>query len=204
MSHEHRRRSRSAQYSDSLPRSLNQSNPRHLCAICEKPRSSRYHERHPIGGGQAPEPGICSRPKCAKIGDAIRREPPPQVIIQVCEIYNHYIVRAGQQGPPSEHVNTLERPHDRANLEHEEPPPAYAIAVEHHDSHNSSRLERVPQGNAVVELPAESSLAGRVEMPDNTIYIPYSARHRSARLPTIQEESPPQVNFLNKPRIPKM
>jgi hypothetical protein len=164
---------RSPERSFPPPASLTQSNLHHICAICEKPRSSKYHERHPLSLGQTPKPGICSRPNCAKIVKATLEESLPPVVIQVFEIHNthNYSVSAGQ----------------------DELPP-YTDATEHHAI---SGQQAAAQPEHAAELPAQSSLAGRVELPGNSTSTVHSAR-RSARLPTIWEEGPP-VNFSTKP-----
>jgi hypothetical protein len=152
--------------------SLNQSNIRHICAICEKPRSSKYYERHPLSIGQTPKPGICSRPNCAKIVKATLEESLPPVVIQVFEIHNtHYSVSARQDEPP-----------------------LYIDAAEHHAI--SGQQAAAPPEH-VAELPTQSSLTGRVKLPGNSTSTVHSTR-RSAKLPTIWEEEPP-VNFSTKP-----
>ena len=64
--------------------------PQHICSICGKARSSTYQAQHPLAPGDAPIPGVCSRPKCARVGfSAMPMESPlPSVIIY--EIHHHY------------------------------------------------------------------------------------------------------------------
>ena len=72
----------------------------------------------------------------------------------------------------------------------------YTNATEHH----YLRREGVLLEYTTTELSIETSLTSRVELPSNSTYIIYSIRYRSARLPTIKEESPPLVNYLKKPK----
>jgi hypothetical protein len=61
----------------------------------------------------------------------------------------------------------------------------------------NSRPEKTLINYTAAELSRESSLNGRVELPDNG----YSRRRTFRRLSPIPEESPPQVNFLKKPTL---
>ncbi|KAH8798381.1 hypothetical protein F5884DRAFT_869032 [Xylogone sp. PMI_703] len=79
---------------------------RYLCALCEKPRSSKFHSRNPYVPGAIPAPGICSRPKCAKVKKALQQERASQAIVQVLEIHHHYHygTGAGYEGNNSVYV----------------------------------------------------------------------------------------------------
>jgi hypothetical protein len=77
-------------------RHAQQSTPaKHICSLCGKSRSKRYHDQHPLRLGQVPEPGICSRSKCAKTVNEMMR-PAYQVIIY--ETHYHY---HSTESPPS-------------------------------------------------------------------------------------------------------
>src|SRR5436190_20698561 len=103
----------------SWPPSPSFSAPRHICSLCGKPRSSSYQKRHPIAPGQAPAPGVCSRPRCAKAVTDMLLAPCPRVVVY--EIHHHY--------------------------------------------HTSSALSLTKGAvEGAVELPGESSLAGRTEL----------------------------------------
>jgi hypothetical protein len=60
--------------------------------------------------------------------------------------------------------------------------------------------EVLTQAN-VAELPAGSSLMGRIELPCEPMNREYSGRVRSGRLSTIREEVRPRVNATTKPTI---
>jgi hypothetical protein len=136
-----------------LPCSCSQCAPRHICSLCGKPRSSTYHKRHPIAPGQTPEPGVCSRPRCAKA---------------VTEM-----------------------------LLAKSPCPVYEIH-HHHYHHTSSGTEAPSPINIAAELPGESSLADRIELPGDSTYV---KRYGPGYLSLIQDESPPPVNRSNKPTL---
>lgn len=57
---------------------------RHICSICNAPRSRDFHRRHPLKPGDRPIPGVC------------RRCLPCKVDTLVIEIHHHY------PAPPSE------------------------------------------------------------------------------------------------------
>lgn len=133
--------------------------PRHICSRCGKSRSKRYHNHHPLISGQVPESGICSRSKCAKAVNDILRSP-CQVIVY--ETHYHYHSSPGLEGPPPSYTaGELRLPDDSLRdlspIRKESPPP---MAI-------SPRLEEIPPNYTTVELSGESSLAGRVELPDN-------------------------------------
>jgi hypothetical protein len=77
MDHE-RHLGRSNQRSTYPPSSFSRSVPKHICSLCGKPLSSRYHESHPL---------VCSRPKCAKTIQDVLLWSPCGVIIY--EIHHH-------------------------------------------------------------------------------------------------------------------
>ncbi|KAF8862754.1 hypothetical protein BDZ45DRAFT_686582 [Acephala macrosclerotiorum] len=171
-----------------------QSTPaRHICSLCGKSRSKRYHDQHPLTRGHVPEPGICSRSKCAKAVNELLRSP-RQVIIY--ETHYHYHSSSGPEGPPPNYAaaesqlpyNMLYEPRrssgDLSPIREEPPPPV----------NFSSGSEDI-----AAELSGESSLAGRVELPDNRC----SRRCAFRGLSPIPEESPPPVNFLKKPTLQK-
>jgi hypothetical protein len=164
------------------------STPRHICSRCGKSRSKRYQNHHPLISGQVPESGICSRSKCAKAVNDILRSP-CQVIVY--ETHYHYHSSPELEGPPPSYTAGELRLHDDSlrdlsPIRKESPPPMVI----------SSRLEETSPNYTTVELSGESSLAGRVELPDNRC-----SRRTFKRLSPIPEESPPPVNFLNKPTL---
>jgi hypothetical protein len=64
--------------------------PQHICSACGKAQSSTYQAQHPLTPRDVPIPGICSRPKCARVGySAIPTESPLPTII-IYEIHQHY------------------------------------------------------------------------------------------------------------------
>ncbi|PVH68766.1 hypothetical protein DL98DRAFT_542151 [Cadophora sp. DSE1049] len=166
--------------------------PRHICSLCGKSRSKRYHDQHPLLLGQAPEHGICSRPKCAKAVNEMLRPPCPVIIY---EIHHHYHSSSGLEGPPPSYTaaelrltdNTLRR--DLSPIR-EESPPSMNI---------TSGPGETPPNYTAAELSGESSLTGRVELPDNRC----SRRHAFRRVSPMAEELPPPVNFLKKPTLQK-
>jgi hypothetical protein len=165
--------------------------PRHICSRCGKSRSKRYHNHHPLLPGQVPEPGICSRSKCATAVSDILRSP-CQVIVY--ETHYHYHSSSGLEGPPPSYTaGELRLPdnslRDLSPIREESPPPMDI----------SSGPEETSPNYTTGELSGESSLAGRVELPDNRC----SRRRAFRRLSPILEESPPPVNFLNKPTLQK-
>jgi hypothetical protein len=186
---DHQRSSQCRHSQQSTPTSSSLT-PRHICSRCGKSRSKRYHDHHPIISGQVPAFGICSRSKCAKLVYDIQRSP-CQVIVY--ETHYHYHSSPGLEGPPPSYTaGELRLPDDSLRdlspTRKESPPPMII----------SSRPEETPPNYTTVELSGESSLAGRVELPDNRC-----SRRAFKRLSTIPEESPPPVNFLNKPTLQK-
>jgi hypothetical protein len=181
---DHQRSSQFGHSRQSTPASSS-STPRHICSRCGKSRSKRYHNHHPLLPGQVPEPGICSRSKCATAMNNILRSP-CQVIVY--ETHYHYHSSSGpEEPPPSYTAGELRR--DLSPIREESPPPMDI----------SSGPEETSSNYTTGELSGESSLAGRVELPDNRC----SRRQVFRRLSQIPEESPPPVNFLNKPTLQK-
>jgi hypothetical protein len=70
--------------------SLSTGRKTYLCAHCGKPRSSRYHESHPLVPGQTSGPGICSRPNCAQFKSQLKEDSyfPKPVIVEVHHYYH--------------------------------------------------------------------------------------------------------------------
>jgi hypothetical protein len=189
-----RRPCRSSRNFTAPPRSIDQWIPEHICSLCGKHRSSRYRKLHPITPGQAPEPGICSRPQCTKVvtDTLLRLWCRPLV-----EIHHHYHSSAGLEEPPPSYPGEGRRLTNPSHLTgssrdlspiQEEPSPF----------NTSSEPVGFPDCTAA-ELSGESS--GRVELPDN---IRSLRRNQFRRLTPIPEELPPPVNFLKKPRLQKM
>jgi len=50
----------------------------HICAACQRRRSSFYHDRYPLAPGKVPKPGVCSR--CVK--KHFLNQSPPTVIVE--------------------------------------------------------------------------------------------------------------------------
>jgi len=184
---DHQRSSRFGHSQQSTPASSSLT-PRHICSRCGKSRSKRYHNHHPLLPGQVPEPGICSRPTCATTVNDILRSP-CQVIVY--ETHYHYQSDSGLEGPPPSYSTEELRFPDNSlrDLSPIQPPP----------TDMSYRPKGTPLNYTTSELSGESSLAERVELPDNRC----SRRRTFKRLSPIQEESPPPVNFLNKPTLQK-
>jgi hypothetical protein len=163
---------------------------KHICSLCGKSRSKRYHDQHPLRLGQVPEPGICSRSKCAKAVTEMMR-PACQVIIY--ETHYHYRSTSGLEESPPSYTSEELRLHDNT-------PPSSRQSLWDPSSppmNLNSGLEETPINYTAAELPGESSLNGRVELPDNRC----SRRRTFSRLSPIPEESPPPVNFLKKPTL---
>ena len=168
---------------------------KHSCSLCGKSRSKRYHNQHPIKVGQVPKPGICSRPKCAKvIGETTRSA--NQVTIYENHYHHYYYSTPIQDEPPPSYTteelrlseNTLPSSRSSSSLWDPSPIPENSPPL----MRLNSRARETPIYSRAAEVPGESSLHRRVELPDNR----YS-RRRSLR--RISEESPPPVNFLKKP-----
>jgi hypothetical protein len=119
--------------------------------------------------------------------------PPCPVIIY--EIHHHYHSSSGIEEPPPSYTaaelrmsdNTLRR--DLSPIR-EESPPSMNI---------TSGPEETSPNYTAAELSGESSLTGRVELPDNRC----SRRYAFRRVSPISEELPPPVNFLKKPTLQK-
>lgn len=155
---------------------------RHVCSRCGKLRSKKYHNHYPLLPGQIPEPGICSRPKCATAVDDILHSP-CQVIVY--ETHYHYHSNSEQEGPPPSYT-------------------AGELGMFGGSLRGLSPIERespspVETSSGPGELSGESSPTGQVELPDNVC----SRRRTFGRLSPILEESPPPVNLLNKPTLQK-
>jgi hypothetical protein len=184
-----RQRSSHFAYSRQSTSSSTSLTPRHLCSLCGKSRSKRYHDQHPLLLGQIPQPGICSRSKCANVNEMLRLLCP----VIIYEIHHHYHSSSGLEGPPPSYTaaelplsdNTLGR--DLSHIR-EEWPPSLNI---------TPRPQETPPNYTAVELSGESSLTGRVELPDNRC----SRRHAFRRVAPMPDELPPPVNFLKKPRL---
>ncbi|KAH6670160.1 hypothetical protein B0J14DRAFT_598011 [Halenospora varia] len=58
----------------------------HICAACQRPRSSSYHERHPLVPGKIPRPGVCSR--CVK--EYFLQEPIQSSPTVTSEVHHHH------------------------------------------------------------------------------------------------------------------
>jgi hypothetical protein len=182
----------SSRHFTASPASISQWIPEHICALCGKHRSSRYHKLHPLAPGQAPEPGICSRRQCAKaVNEMLLRLPCRPVV----EVHHHYYSNAGlEELPPSYTEARLpdNTPHWTGHSSRDLSP----IREEPSPINTGSEPEGPSPNCTVAELSGESS--GRVELPANRQCW---RRHPFRRLFPIPEESPPPVNFLKKPRL---
>lgn len=181
---------RSSQFGNSQPSTPSSSSltPRHICSRYSKSRSQRYYNYHPLLPGQVLEPSICSRLEYATAVNDILRSL-HQVIIY--ETYYHYHSNSGLEGPPPSYaareLRLLDNSLQDLSPTREELPPLMDI---------SPGPEEAPPNYTTSELSGESSLA---ELPDNRC----SRRRTFGRLSPIPEESPPLVNFLNKPTLQK-
>jgi hypothetical protein len=75
--------------------SFGRGNRIHVCALCGKPRSTRYRTSHPSTPGQIPKPGICSRPTCLSFQkrESEGDESPPKIYFEVHHYYHNYKAR---------------------------------------------------------------------------------------------------------------
>ena len=151
---------------------------KHICSLCGKRRSSRYGKLHPLAPGQVPEPGICSRPKCATAVNEMLLRLPYRLIIY--EIHHHHQSSTGLEEPPPGYTTKARLPGLSPIQEESEP-------------------EEPSPNSTATELSSESSLTRRIELPDNRLY---SGRHPFKRF-HILVESPPPVNSLKKPTLQK-
>jgi len=183
------------QRSSTLRHSQQLTTAKHICSLCGKPRSKRYHDQHPLRTGQVPEPGICSRSKCATAVDKMMR-PACQVII--CETHYHYHSTSGlEESPPSYTAEELQLPDNTVPSLRRSSWVSSPVQEGSSPLNLTSGSEETPVNYTAAELPGESSLKGRVELPDNMC-----SRRRTFRgLSPIPEESPPPVNFLRKPTL---
>lgn len=181
---DHQRSSQLGHSQRSTP-TLSSSTPRHICSRCGKSRPKRYYNHHPLISGQVPESGICSK----VVNDILRS--PRQVIVY--ETHYYYHSSPGLEGPPPSYTaGELRLPDDSLrdlSLIRKESSSPMVI---------SSQLEEIPPNYTTIELSGESSLAGRVKLPDNKC-----SSRAFKRFSLIPEESPPPVNFLNKPTLQK-
>ena len=196
-----RRPCRSSRHFTAPPSSISQQTPEHICSLCGKHRSSRYRKLHPLVPGQAPEPGICSRPTCAEAVNELLLILPCQVNLYEIHHHHHYNSSAGLEGPPPSYTATEVRlpdntPHWTRHSSRDLSP----IREESTPINTSSKPEGPPPNCTAAELSGESSMTGRVELPDNGLC---SRRHPFRRLSPILKKSPPAVNFLNKPTLEK-
>jgi hypothetical protein len=101
-----RRPCRSSRHFTAPPSSISQRTPEHICSLCGKHRSSTYRKLHPLAPGQVPEPGICSRSKCAKTANEILLILPCRVNVYEIHHHHHYHFSAGSEGPPPSYTAT--------------------------------------------------------------------------------------------------
>lgn len=208
---------RSSRHFTTSPRSTSRWTPEHICSLCGKHRSSRYRKLHPLAPGQAPEPGICSRPKCATAVNEMLLRLPCRLVVY--EIHHHHHSSAGLEEPPPGYTAAEARfpdntPHltrhssrGLSPIREESSPMNMSSKPEEPPPNRTGSLRRLshipeetppPPNCTAAELSGESSLTGRIELPDNRLY---SGRHPFRRLSQMPEESPPPVNFLNKPTL---
>lgn len=150
---------------------------RHICVRCSKPRSSRYHESHPLVPGQIPESDICTRPDCARFKRALLEDHCPQA--QIFEIH-HYFHRSSDAKPPThapelpgevslagraEAIGDLQSDAFRKTFRSGRPSPMNPPA---HQTHTA-------------ELQGEVSLAGRAEAVGDLPREPFQQTFRSGR-----------------------
>jgi hypothetical protein len=170
--------------------------PEYTCSLCGKHRSSRYRKLHPLAQGQAPEPSICSRPQCAKAVNEMLLRLPCRLVVH--EIHHHYYSSAGLEEPPPSYTAVEVRLPDNTPYWRHSSRDLSPIREESPPINTNSE----PEPEEPAELSGESSLAGRVELPDNRLYPRRHAFRRLSPMPPIPEEPPP-VNFLNKPTLQK-
>jgi hypothetical protein len=81
------------------------------------------------------------------------------------------------------------------------PCPGMVVYEIHHHYHISSSAEASSPTNGTAELSGESTVAGLTELPGDSMYVPYMERYGTGYLSLRQGESPPAVNFSNKPTL---
>jgi hypothetical protein len=81
---------------------------RHFCYICQRPRSSSYHARHPIRPGDVPVSRVCSR--CIRKGrsaEFIKQSP----VITVYEVHHyHHMCLCTQRTSSPTNIDFVELP----------------------------------------------------------------------------------------------
>jgi hypothetical protein len=150
---------------------------RHICARCGKPRSSRYHESHPLVPGQIPQSDICTRPECARFRRALVEGHCPQA--QIIEVH-HYYHRSSDAKPPT-HAPELPGQNPLAGR-------AEAIGDSQRDafqqtfrSGRPSLLNPPAYATHTAELPGQSPLAGRAEAIGDSQRYAFQQTFRSGR-----------------------
>jgi hypothetical protein len=197
---------RSSRHFTAPPGSISRWTPEHICSLCGKHRSLRYRKLHPLAPGQTPEPGICSRPKCATaVNEMLLRLPCRPVVYEInhhhYHHHHHHHSSAGLEEPPPGYTAAEARlPDNTPHLTRHSSRDLSPIREELSSINISSEPEELPPNCTAAELSGESSLTGRIELPDNRLYL---GRHFFRRLSQIPEEPPPPVNFLNKPTLQK-
>jgi hypothetical protein len=153
------------------------SSQRHICARCGKPRSSRYHESHPLVPGQIPQPDICTRPDCSRFKRALLQGHCPQALI--FEVH-HYYHRSSDAKPPTH----------APELPGESPLAGRAEAVgglqsgafqQTFRSGRPSSTKPPAYQTQTAELQGEGSLAGRAEAVGDLQREPFQQTFRSGR-----------------------
>lgn len=184
------------QRSSQLRHSQQPTPAKHICSLCGKPRSKRYHDQHPLRLGQVPEPGICSRSKCAKAVNEMMR---PACRVIIYETHYHYHSTPGLEESPSSYTaEELQLPYNTLSSSRQSSWDPSPIRERSSPPMNLNyRPEETPINYTAAELSGESSLNGRVELPDNRC----SRRRTFRRLSPLHDESPPPVNFLKKPTL---
>jgi len=161
---------------------------KHICSLCGKSRSKRYYDQHPLRLDKIPDSGICSMPKYTKAVSEIMRP--------ACRTHYHYPSTPGlEELPPSYTTEELQLPDNTLLSSRQSTWDPSPIREWSSPLVNlTAGTEETPLSYTAAELSGESSLNGRVELPDNSC----SRRRTFRKLSPIQEESPP-VNFLKKP-----
>ena len=166
---------------------------RHICARCGKPRSSRYHESHPLVPGQVPESDICTRPDCARFKCALVEGHCSQAL--VFEVH-HYYHRSPDTKPPT-HASELPgesslagRAEAISDLQRDNLQRTFSSELHYPMNHHEYKIRAAgSQGGG--------SLAGRGQLQ----YSAIRPKYRSGRLSPVREESPLSVNYLTKPTL---
>jgi hypothetical protein len=89
--------------------------PKHICCVCQRPRSSSYHARHPLGIGDSPIDRVCTR--CIRKGRTLEHTAPLTVVV-IQEVHHYYHTCACMDRVCSKKdSNVIELPADSPRVE---------------------------------------------------------------------------------------